>query len=108
MTHHKARPKKQLPKPFTPKKYRPPTPPVITDHALVRYMERVMEIDVERLRNDLLSDGRAQLIRTIGTGHLHTPEGATLVVLDGKVVSVLRTDEMKQGARVNRPPHGRT
>lgn len=102
MTHHKARPKKQLPKPFTPKKYRPPTPPVITDHALVRYMERVMQIDVERLRNELLSGGRAELIRTMGTGQLHTPEGATLLIIDNKVVSVLRTDELKQGARVHR------
>jgi len=108
MTLHTARPKRDLPKPWTPKKYRPVPPPLVTDHALVRYMERVMEIDVEKLRRDLLGDGRADLIRTIGTGHLHTPEGATLVVLDGKVVSVLRTDEMKQGARVNRSPQGRT
>lgn len=102
MSHHKAWPKKDLPKPFTPKKYRQKPAPLVTDHALVRYMERVMEIDVERLRNELLSDGRAELIRTIGTGHLHTPEGATLVVLDSKVVSVLRTDDLKQGARVRR------
>lgn len=102
MTRHTARPKKDLPKPWTPKKYHPPQPALVTDHALVRYMERVMQIDVEKLRSTLLDDGRAELIRTIGTGHLHTPEGATLVVLDGKVVSVLRTDEMKQGARVRR------
>jgi hypothetical protein len=101
MTRHTPRPKRDLPKPWTPKKYRPPQPALVTDHALVRYMERVMQIDVERLRNTLL-DGRAELIRTIGTGHLHTSEGATLVVLDGKVVSVLRTDELKQGARVHR------
>lgn len=102
MTHHKAWPKKDLPKPRTPKKYHPPVQPLVTDHALVRYMERVMQIDVERLRSDLLSDGRAELIRTIGTGHLHTPDGATLVVLDAKVVSVMRTEDLKFGARVRR------
>lgn len=102
MTRHTARPKRDLPKPCTPKKFRALQPPLVTDHALVRYMERVMQIDVERLRNTLLGDGRAEIIRTIGTGHLHTPDGATLVVLDGKVVSVLRTDELKQGARVRR------
>jgi len=103
MTRHKSWPKIGLHKPpMTPKKFRPAPPPLVTDHALVRYMERVMQIDVERLRRDLLGDGRDELIRIIGTGHLHTPEGATLVVVDSKVVSVLRIDELKQNARVHR------
>lgn len=101
---HKAWPKKDFPKPCTPKKTRVEPPPLITDHALVRYMHRVMGIDVERLRGELLRDGRADLIRSIGTGHLHLPEGATLVVLDGKVVSVLRTDQVKPGNVVHRKP----
>lgn len=100
--HHKSWPKKDFPKPWTPKKFKPQQPPLVTDHALVRYMERVMQIDVERLRGELIGDGRAALIRSMGTGHLHLPEGATMVVLDGKVVSVIRTDELKQGARVRR------
>lgn len=99
---HKSWPKKDLPKPWTPKKFHPTPAPLVTDHALIRYMERVMQIDVERLRNELLSGGRAELIRTMGTGQLHTPEGATLLIIDSKVVSVLRTDELKQGARVHR------
>ncbi|MBN8922364.1 MAG: hypothetical protein BGP10_12345 [Rhodanobacter sp. 68-29] len=103
MSHHKSWPKKDYPKPWTPKKLRSPEKHLISDHALVRYMERVMRIDVERLRDMLISDGRAELIRSIGTGHLHLPDGATLVVLDCKVVSVMRTDELKQGARVRRP-----
>jgi hypothetical protein len=102
MTRHKSWPKKDLPKPWTPKKHRAAPPHQVTDHALVRYMERVMRIDVERLRGHLIGEGRAEMIRAIGTGHLHMPDGATLVVLDGKVVSVLRTDELKQGARVHR------
>ena len=65
MTRHKSWPKKDLPKPWTPKKFRPSPPALVTDHALVRYMERVMQIDVERLRGELLGDGRAELIRTI-------------------------------------------
>lgn len=103
MTHHKAWPKKEFPKPWMSKKHRPAKVHPVTDHALVRYMERVMMIDVEKLRGHLIDEGRAEMIRAIGTGHLHMPDGATLVVLDGKVVSVLRTDEMKQGARVRRP-----
>lgn len=99
---HKAWPKKDYPKPFTPKKTRVEPRPLVTDHALVRYMDRVMGIDVERLRRDLLRDGRADLVRSIGTGHLHTPEGATLVVLDGTVVSVMRTDQLKPSSRVHR------
>lgn len=102
MTRHTARPKRDLPKPCTPKKWRPPTQPLVTDHAVIRYLERMMGIDVERLRSELLSDGRAALIRSMSTGHLHTADGATLVVLDAKVVSVIRTDELKQGARVRR------
>lgn len=102
MTRHKARPKLDYPKRWTPKKCRPAEPSPITDHAVIRYLERVMEIDVERLRLQMLSDGRAALIQSIGTGRLNLPEGATLVIVGCKVVSVVRTEDVRLGSRVRK------
>lgn len=98
----KARPKPDRRNPRPPRTYPVPPPQQVTDHAVIRYMERVMDIDVDRLRHNLLRDGRAELIRTIGNGRLYTTDGATLVIVDGKVVSVLRTGDISLGSRVRR------
>lgn len=103
---HVARPKRDYPKRPTPPKWQNPYPSEavqrITDHAVIRYIERVIGVDVQALRDTMLAGGRAELIRTMGTGRLHTPEGATLVVVGGKVVSVLRSDDLKPGAWTRR------
>lgn len=93
MTRHKARPKKDYPKPWTPSKprdsQRRPGEPAVSDHAVIRYLQRVVGIDADRLRQQLLADGRADLIRKMQAGRLHTGEGYTLIVKNCVVVSVI-------------------
>lgn len=69
---------------------------VVTDHAVLRYLERVLHLDVDALRSAVLDgidertvdalatlDGKATMTEvTVGTSH-------RVRVLDGRVVTVL-------------------
>lgn len=65
--------------------------PIVTDHAIVRWMERVVGIDVRaKVEADILSEGRKALIRKVGQGRIRVPGvDAVLLIRDGRVVSVL-------------------
>jgi hypothetical protein len=64
--------------------------PSISDHALLRYIERVHGVDVEALKVDLLSDKLVLAIKAGATG-LKTSEG-TFVIKGASVVTFLGTD----------------
>lgn len=65
----------------------------ITDHALLRYMERALGVDTDAIRSKILSDGRGTTIARIDHGKLHSPElGVRLIVRNGCVVSVTCID----------------
>lgn len=92
MTKHKARPKREYPTPPTPPQPKKLNPtwqrPCVSDHAVLRYLQRVLSLDIDRIRGQILSDGRAELIRRIQSGKVRTTE-FTLVVRDQVVVSVI-------------------
>jgi len=65
----------------------------ITDHALLRYMERVLGVDTDAIRAKMLADGRDTTIARIDHGKLRSPElGVRLIVRNGCVVSVTCID----------------
>lgn len=63
---------------------------IITDHAIVRWLECVVGIDVRsKIETDMLAGGRDQLIAEMGQGRLHlSGYGVCLLVKEGKVVTV--------------------
>lgn len=63
---------------------------LVSDHAVLRYLERVVGVDVgAQVRALLLADGRAELIRTVVRGKIRIPDtGAVLQIADGRVVTV--------------------
>lgn len=68
---------------------------MVTDHALVRWLERVVGIDVrDRFVREFLSQGRAELIAGMPHGRIFVEGTATtLVVQNGKVVTLLIAGE---------------
>lgn len=62
---------------------------VITDHAIVRYMERVKNLPLEEVKKLILPDGTRALIEKLGNGKY--PAGGThyVVVKDNIVLTVL-------------------
>lgn len=64
---------------------------ILSEHALLRYLERVSKIDLEAIRHQLLPPALELEIRTLGDGFFPAP-GCRLVVKQGIVVTV-ETDE---------------
>lgn len=63
--------------------------PTVTEHALLRYIERVYGLDMDALKAELLSPELSELILTLGTGKYPLPQGGTAVVQGLSVVSVV-------------------
>ncbi len=42
---------------------------IITEHAILRYLERVEGVDIERVKKDILDDKVLRQIKTLGTGY---------------------------------------
>lgn len=68
----------------------------VTDHALVRYLERVLGFDIEALKQEMITARTESLIRTLGDGW-YPADGHWLRVQEGKVVTVVTS--RKRGKR---------
>lgn len=60
----------------------------VSDHAVLRYLERVKGVDVERIRAEMNSPALA-LADTFGAPVLIGRDGERLVIRDGVVVTVI-------------------
>jgi predicted nuclease with TOPRIM domain len=63
----------------------------ITDHALLRYVERVFGIDVDAVRRQILTDGVAKCIE-LGASTI-TVNGIQFRVKDRSIVTVIGSDQ---------------
>jgi hypothetical protein len=72
-----------------PKKHRGPrTVPAVTDHAVVRYLERVLGYDVDGIREAILCESVRKAIKAFGTAKIPHPDGFRVVVEDRQVVTI--------------------
>lgn len=62
--------------------------PIVSEHAMLRYIERVMGINLECVQNEILTDQRKALIKQLGSGRYQMGDH-TIVVKDNIVVSIL-------------------
>lgn len=68
----------------------------ITDHALVRYMERVMGLDLDNIRAEMLPPERAKFIAQNPNCRIPAGGGMHLMVRDGNVVTVAPLDPRRR------------
>lgn len=61
----------------------------ITDHAIVRFLERVHGLNLNEVRRQMTSNGVGELIRTLKSGRFPLGNGAKLVVQDSVVITVV-------------------
>lgn len=61
----------------------------VTEHAYLRYVERVMGIDLAEIRKRMLPQRIESTIQAMGTCKIKTEDGHTLVVRNKTVVSVV-------------------
>lgn len=64
--------------------------PIVTDHALLRYLERHLQVDMEAVRASILTPSVVEAIHC-GATAVHCPaEGVTLIVSEaGAIKTVL-------------------
>lgn len=65
--------------------------PIVTEHALLRYIERVYKIDLNEIRDEILTDSVKGFIEQFGSGKIPT-EHCRLVVKDRTVITVETKD----------------
>lgn len=68
--------------------------PVVSEHALLRYLERVYSLNLEELRQEILTPGVVHQIQKLKSGRIPLGDGTTLVVED-KVVRTVETAALK-------------
>lgn len=61
---------------------------VVTDHALVRYMERVMQLDLDAIRAEMLSDRNRRVIAAAPDCKIPVNNDQDLIVVNGRIVTV--------------------
>lgn len=73
--------------------------PVLTEHALLRYIERVHGIDLDQIRAQMLTPAVAEQIRTLRSCRLPIGNGVTLVVEAGVIKTVATKDPRDKRAK---------
>jgi len=62
----------------------------LSDHAMLRYLQRVMSIDVDTLRENMLS---LLSDKFVGDGKYNMTEDIVVIIKDGVIVTMLDTNE---------------
>ena len=65
---------------------------IITEHALLRYIERVLGINLNELQQRILDESDMKTIRSLGNC-TYPKDGFKLKIKDGKVLTVLGKSE---------------
>jgi len=60
----------------------------VTEHAIVRYLERVLEMDMEGIRNQILTQPILDNVKQLGNGIYPNEHGFKVVVRDNTIVSI--------------------
>lgn len=63
--------------------------PIVTEHAVLRFLERGMGMDMEDIRNQILTDAVKGLIVSGLEGKVGISQGCTAIVRNGVVVSIV-------------------
>jgi GH35 family endo-1,4-beta-xylanase len=66
--------------------------PEVSDHALVRYMERILGLDIKEFKGRLLDEETKKAIQFAKSGKLKK-DGHTLVFQDGVVVTITSDED---------------
>lgn len=61
---------------------------VVSEHAMLRYMERVMGVDLNKIKVHILAEGREELIRSAGSGAFPIMDDIKAVVKGRTVVTI--------------------
>jgi len=61
----------------------------VTDHAMVRYFERVLGIDIEEVKKQILTENVVTMARSLGNGKYPIENGCRVIVQNNSVVTIV-------------------
>ena len=65
----------------------------VTEHALIRYCERVLGVDFDEIREEILFEGLEERVNFASSGRFEAPDKEfTAIVEKGTIVSVVTTE----------------
>lgn len=70
----------------------------ITDHACVRYLQRVMGVDLKELSDEIVSKESASVVNGLGSGRV--TDGESVLIFKGKAIITIMTKEMVKRCRM--------
>jgi len=62
--------------------------PIISDHAIIRYLERVKGLDLSEIKQSILNDKLKTMISTLGNGKFPCDD-FTAIVKDNQVITII-------------------
>ena len=62
---------------------------IISEHSIIRYMERAMGLDIDQIKDQILTEDMLISIKAMGSGKYPMREGLTAVVKDNTIVTVV-------------------
>lgn len=68
---------------------------IISEHAILRYIERVMKIDMEKLNHEIMSKELQSSIKNLGNG-TYPHKNHLLKIVDNVVVTIMAKDEQSK------------
>lgn len=62
--------------------------PVVSEHAILRYLERVKGLNIEEVKAEILDDSLRSKIEVVGSGRFPLRDGCQAIVKNKTIVSV--------------------
>lgn len=83
----------------------------ITDHALIRYIERILEVSLDPIRKQMLNSGVIDTYRSIGDGK-YPVRDCIMVVKEGNITTTFKENKRnnkrhKRNGQYSRKHHER-
>lgn len=66
---------------------------MISDHAILRYLERIMGIDIEMIKKEILPEKAKQTIQALGNGTYPINNKYKIVVKNNTIVTITELDK---------------
>lgn len=63
---------------------------IVSEHAVLRYLERTMELDLKAVENEILSEEVVSQYKTLGNGKYPVSNGCKAVIKDNVVLTITK------------------
>jgi hypothetical protein len=61
----------------------------VTEHAIIRYLERVKGLDIEEIEKEILTDSLKDMVTNLGNTGTFPGNGFRILMKDGTITTIL-------------------